>query len=176
MTRRIVLIWTVSIMASAAMVLSAMPRWRSAHEQASATSERMQDIARHVEALHALPEADAQAPISDRLLANRIASVVARAGLASGTIISVSPESERVLKTVGTTQALQRRATLTLQAPSLRDLGRFLSLWRDEEPRWVITAIDLKPQRSDAARGGDLPVLAVLTMTVHDARESEIKR
>ncbi|MBX3322442.1 MAG: hypothetical protein KF757_05575 [Phycisphaeraceae bacterium] len=174
MTRSIVLIWIVAIMASVTMLLGTIPRWRAAHEQASATQARVQDIARHIEALRSLPEADA--PASDRLLTTRIASVAARAGLASSAIMNVSPESERVLKALGTSQAVQRRATLTLQAPSLRDLGRFLNLWRAEEPQWVIAAIDLRPQRSDAAHGGDMAVLAVLTMIAHEARERQDAR
>ncbi len=96
-------------------------------------------------------------------LATRVSGVLSAAGLSQSNLAGLSPESTAQRSDAGT--ALRRRATLTLQSLTLRDLGRFIGEWRAREPAWDVTSIDLAPVTSSKpAPGADLPIRVVLVV------------
>jgi hypothetical protein len=101
-------------------------------------------------------------------LATRVSGVLSAAGLSQSNLAGLSPESAAQRSDAGT--ALRRRATLTLQSLTLRDLGRFIAEWRAREPAWVVTSIDLapvtnaNPPHDKPAPGADLHIRVVLVV------------
>ncbi len=96
-------------------------------------------------------------------LATRVSGVLSAAGLSQSNLAGLSPESTAQRSDAGT--ALRRRATLTLQSLTLRDLGRFIGEWKAREPAWAVTSIDLAPVTSSKpAPGADLPIRVVLVV------------
>jgi hypothetical protein len=96
-------------------------------------------------------------------LATRVSGVLSAAGLSQSNLAGLSPESTAQRSDAGT--ALRRRATLTLQSLTLRDLGRFIGEWKAREPAWAVTSIDLAPvTNSKPAPGADLPIRVVLVV------------
>lgn len=96
-------------------------------------------------------------------LATRVSGVLSAAGLSQSNLAGLSPESTAQRSDAGT--ALRRRATLTLQSLTLRDLGRFIGEWRAREPAWAVTSIDLAPvTNSKPAPGADIPIRVVLVV------------
>ncbi len=101
-------------------------------------------------------------------LATRVSGVLSAAGLSQSNLAGLSPESAAQRSDAGT--ALRRRATLTLQSLTLRDLGRFIGEWRVREPAWTVTSIDLAPvsnatpPHDKPAPGADLPIRVVLVV------------
>ncbi|MBX3360295.1 MAG: hypothetical protein KF912_10405 [Phycisphaeraceae bacterium] len=96
-------------------------------------------------------------------LATRVSSVLSAAGLSQSNLAGLSPESTALRSDAGT--ALRRRATLTLQLLTLRDLGRFVAEWKAREPAWAVTSIDLAPAtNAKPAPGADLPIRVVLVV------------
>lgn len=96
-------------------------------------------------------------------LATRVSGVLSAAGLSQSNLAGLSPESTAQRSDAGT--ALRRRATLTLQSLTLRDLGRFIGEWKAREPAWAVTSIDLAPvTNAKPAPGADLPLRVVLVV------------
>lgn len=104
-------------------------------------------------------------------LAERVAAVLAQAGLTHRTLEELSPESSISMSddTIET-----RQATMTLTTITLPELGRFLESWLIDEPAWKMAAIDLTPLAGeDALPGSDLPVRAVLKVSSIGAVDQE---
>lgn len=114
--------------------------------------------------LAASPDASADsdgAPAAS--LATRVSVVLSAAGLNQSNLAGLSPESAAQRSDAGT--ALRRRATLTLQSLTLRELGRFIAEWRAREPAWAVTSIDLAPvTNGEPEPGADLPIRVVLVV------------
>lgn len=105
-------------------------------------------------------------------LAERISAALADAGLAGSILVNVSPESERTLDASGQMAVVRRRATLTLAPVSLPELGRVLDDWRQREPAWTISAIELHPEtQREKIAGANLPLRAIITIEAIAARE-----
>lgn len=57
------------------------------------------------------------------------------------------------------------RAVVTLSPVTLPQLGTFLAAWREREPGWTVSSLDLSPQTDKAegkAGGRDLPLRVVI--------------
>lgn len=91
-------------------------------------------------------------------VAARVSQVLSTSGLAPTALQSVSPEAESSEHGV-----LRQRATLTLVNLTLPQLGKFLVLWRTDEPGWIVSGLDVSPSGSGTP-GADLPLRAVITI------------
>lgn len=102
--------------------------------------------------------------IPETALAPAAAAVVASCGLPSSALANVSPEA-RIRIGEGQLSAMRQRATITLNAVTLPEVGRFLEAWRRAQPDWTIVSVDLSPQqRANVRPGRDLPLRAVITI------------
>jgi hypothetical protein len=166
---RLWLLWALAILGSALALAVAAPGGARAHAAAKRELVALRATTAHAHELASLRSRLAHQVTEPQggagTLAERVAAALAEAGLPSSALQGVSPESR--VGGGGSSGVTRRRATLTL-AGTLPQIGRFLDAWRNREPAWTATGIDLAPERpGDApapAPGGDLPVRAVLTI------------
>ena len=110
-------------------------------------------------------------------LAPEVSATLAASGLPASAMASLAadPESAGVGGGGGGRgasnsgiQVRDRHATLVLGSVTLPQLGTFLQNWRQRQPAWTISMVDVSPEPNAAAAkaqtGGDLPLHAVLTM------------
>ncbi|MBL9032105.1 MAG: hypothetical protein JNM80_10420 [Phycisphaerae bacterium] len=102
----------------------------------------------------------------------RLAAVLASRGLPASTLASLAPEPEAP---AGPGRRAQR-ATLVLAPITLPHLGAVLAAWREAEPDWTATSIDLS-QAGSASRdaSGDLPLRAVIQLECAYAVEPDAR-
>ncbi len=124
------------------------------------------ELARLQQTTASLPTAEHRAselsPILSGILANQGIPSQALASFSTGGSSSVGPEST----------VARERATLMLNSITLPQLGRVLQAWREAEPCWAVTSIELTPMTptsqdrtgSAASAGGDSPISASLTL------------
>ena len=104
-------------------------------------------------------------------LAPEVSAALGASGLPASAMASLSADPE----TAGTPgasaagiQVRHRHATLVLGSVTLAQLGTFLQTWRQRQPAWTVSMMDVSPEPNGAAlkaqTGGDLPLHAVLTM------------
>jgi hypothetical protein len=114
-----------------------------------------------------LPDWSANARPSGTL-APQVSAAISAAGLPASAMLSLSADPEMPAPAKGI-QANRRRATLVLAPVTLPQLGAFLQTWRQRQPAWVISQLDVSPEpegkkKDDAAMvGGDLPLRSVMT-------------
>lgn len=106
-----------------------------------------------------LPERKASASAS---LQARISGVLRGCGLPSGALSGLTPEPETSGRDVAST-VKRRKAVLVLQGATLAEVGRFLKAWRETEPGWVVSNVEITPS-GHAPGGGDLPLRAAIGM------------
>lgn len=170
MTQRLALLWVVMLAASALTLGWSLHRHQAARSHLASEQAHLQRVHAQVDELRSLPATVVSSDqTSTQTLAARVADVMSASGLPRTALESLSPESERVTPASAGPSVSRRSATLTLTSVTLPDLGRFLDAWRQREPAWTITSIDLKPAR-DTAATGDLPLRVVLTLERMDIR------
>ncbi|MBX3378385.1 MAG: hypothetical protein KF678_15430 [Phycisphaeraceae bacterium] len=164
MNKSLVCLWSLSILASAAILMvtgtcaaTARAAARDARHSLRTASEQATELVRLRQGRH---------EFSERLaggLASKVAGAMASAGLATASLQSLSPEAQAAIS--GQTKLSRQRATLTLSNVSLPQVGTFLNAWRSAEPDWIISGIDLTPITSKDAPsiGSDLPLRAVIS-------------
>jgi hypothetical protein len=139
----------------------------AAREREHAKASRVVEQANRIGALRAelASDKDAMSPGSDAPLATRVSAALAASGLEQSTLAGLSPES--LSQQSGSQTTLRSRATLTLQNLTLPELGTFIAAWRDREPAWSITSLEMAPlanARAIQKPGADLPIRAVLML------------
>lgn len=154
--------WTISLaVKSHGHATVAAAQLRTVSEQAKRVSE--------LRALGSLPSGrDGAAP-----LAERVTAALSSAGLPSSVLSNFSPESESVDRTTSAgTPSKRRRATMTLAPITLPQVGTFLAAWKDRQPMWEVSSVDLSPQSNSAATpGGDLPLRVVIVIQSYTLAE-----
>jgi hypothetical protein len=165
MNKSLVYLWFLSILASAALLMAVGTRAataraaaRDARHSLHTASEQATELARLRQGRPEFPERPAGG------LASKVAGAMARAGLVTASLQSLSPEAQAAIS--GQTKLTRQRATLTLSNVSLPQVGTFFNAWRSAEPDWIISGIDLTPITSKDAPsiGSDLPLRAVITI------------
>jgi len=164
------MLWALAIGTSVLALAVTMPRALAA--RASARSEvaalrTTTSNAREIVDLRSRLSTVAMTGDPKRTLAERVARVLADAGIPGSALASLSPESQPARGASGFDQALliRRRATMTLASITLPQLGRFLDAWGHRQPAWTVTNIDIAPdQRGSVTPGGDLPLRAVIVI------------
>jgi len=99
-------------------------------------------------------------------LASRVSAALTRCGLQASALSSLSPESAFAEGGEGGTK--RQRAVLALDGATLPQVGSFLEAWRNAEPEWVVSSVELAPQTGKTVApptpGGDLPLRAVIAV------------
>jgi hypothetical protein len=163
MNRSLVCLWSLSILASAAIVIAASTRAATARAATPdarhslyTASEQATELVRLRQGRHEFSERPAGG------LASKVAGAMASAGLATASLQSLSPEAQAAIASQA--KLSRQRATLTLANMSLPQVGMFLNAWRTAEPDWIISGIDLTPitSKDTPSIGSDLPLRAVI--------------
>jgi len=156
-TSRVVVLFAI---VAGLLAIAVMLNWQRA--RAAVQSERtslaayeqaLQD-ANEVLALRSHRPVIAAAEHPTRDLIARINEVLEHAGLSQRTFSSLTPESDVKLELASSGSAAYRRQSLRLSLTGLqpRELGSFLAAWRDAQPLWSVSRLELTHQRSrDAA-------------------------
>lgn len=63
----------------------------------------------------------------------------------------------------GPDRVRRQRATVVFNQITLPQVGRFLESWREAEPEWVVSSIELLPAGT-APGGGDIPLRVLLSL------------
>jgi len=163
---------TVCGLTAAAALISAW-FWR---EAARAEQVQLQHLD-HIRALaHTVDAAQQRMPdwaLNSRpagTLAPLVSATLAAAGLPPSTLGSLSADSETGAGPRTGVQVRRRRAVLTLSGLTLPQLGGFLSQWRERQPTWTVSQIDIAPDLTPKvkdqlnAAGGDMPLRAVIAV------------
>lgn len=170
MMRRLALLWIGTLAASTLALAWSLHRHQAARFHLASEQAHLMRVRAQVDELRSLPATVASSdPTSTQTLAARVADVMSASGLPRTALESLSPESERITPGASGPSVSRRSASLTLASVTLPDLGRFLDAWRQREPAWTVTSVDLKPAR-DTSATGDLPLRVVLTLERLDIR------
>lgn len=163
MKSRLLLLWLATLVLSTSALSWSSVRYRSARENLTRETARLHRVQAQVQELLQLPAFHSSERSSRPTLAARVAEAMAQSGLPPSLLENLSAETER--HTDSSSPIARRGATLTLSPVTLPDLGRFLVRWREREPDWLVTGVDLKPRPGppDAA-GGDLPLRVSLSL------------
>lgn len=115
--------------------------------------------------LRALHPAPPEVPAHTPAIAARISAALTASGLPPDALAHVTPESEAAAGSHGGVLLVRRRIGLALNGITLPQLGSFLRSWRDAEPDWVPSSLDLTPiQPRPGFPGGDLPLNVSMTI------------
>ncbi len=174
--RGLALLWAITVLISAAMIASALPRALHARRNADvqlAAARSLAESASELARLRAGSPTERAASEPEPKLATRISAALAAAGLPASALAVLSPESESVEPVTAAAALVRRRATMVLTPVSLPQLGRFLAEWRARSPEWTPTRIDLEPiaagpgpssASSSVQPGADLPLRVTLAV------------
>lgn len=167
-------------LATGAVTLAALgitgARAAQAGRNAAAAQAQLVSVRSQAERLIALRNSHGEVASSPGPLAQRVNDALAAAGLPSGTLSGLSPESATTQRATPTSaMTMRKRATLTLAPITLPQVGKFLATWRAQEPAWSVAGVDLAPEGSRVVpTGGDLPLRAVVVIeTVMPAEGSQ---
>jgi hypothetical protein len=167
--------WTLAIALSAMVLIPAAWAWAGAARAERTQSQRLTSISQKVQTIaelrSGLPDWTLT-PKAASTLAPQVSSALAAAGLPASAMSCLSADSGGNQVTdnrSSSVQARSRRATLQLTGLTLPQLGKFLQVWREREPAWVVSQIDVAPEAAAQAgnisqTGGDLPLRTTLTL------------
>ena len=152
MTRRAATLWLAASIASGLLILAlGAARLRTAQHRAA-------DAA----AAHALARADAERVLALRTRTQTAAAglqpqqdvfqqanqAIAAAGLRGVAVRSVTPAGDRALDAGSASPPRRAQSVRIVLGPiTVHELGAFLTRWRQDQPLWTITAIDLASPR-----------------------------
>lgn len=155
-------LWTIAAGASLAVAAWSGARALGARAEAVGARAALAHVVAEAGELAALrsdaPDVTDARPASE--LPARVTAVLATCGLPASAVQNFSAEPSRRDAREG---VHRERASLVLGQVTLPQAGRFLAAWRDAEPGWVVTSIDLSPGGTTPG-GGDLPLRALLTL------------
>lgn len=179
--------WTLALLLGCSALAGTFWNYQSGVRQDASAARRLQRITEHAtehqrlsDALPAWARTGSESRNADAL-AQRVSASIAAAGLPSTTLSSLSPESsanDGGHDRFSAVRIDRRRAVLTLGSVTLPQLGRFLAAWREREPEWTVTSIDVTPMnigdggssskdRSggvQVAPGGDIPARVIIAI------------
>lgn len=186
--------WSLALFLGGSALTGMLWSYQAAASHNASTARRLQRITEqateHQRLSDALPvwARTGSETNSAEALAQRVSASIAAAGLPSTALSSLSPES--IANDGGHDRSFavridRRRAVLTLGSVTLPQLGRFLAAWREREPEWTVTSIDVTPinigdgssspkDRSSGvqvAPGGDIPARVVLAIERWSVRQ-----
>ncbi len=166
MKRSAAILWTPAIGLSLGAAAWSADRALEARAEAARAGTALAALAADARELAVLRsqapgETDAPRPASE--LPARLTAVLGACGLPASAVQNFSAEASRRDPQV---QGAQReRASLVLGQVTLPQVGRFLGAWRDAEPEWVVSAIELTPGGGGAAPGGgELPLRVLMSL------------
>jgi hypothetical protein len=164
---RLMIMWVLALAVSMGSLAYAAREYTRARAQARAELAQLNLIspqAREVALLRASAPVWASRTPPETALAPAAAAVVAGCGLPASALANVAPQAPARVGE-GQFAAMRQRATITLTNVTLPEVGRFLEAWRQAEPDWIVTGIELSPQqRGNATPGADLPLRAIITI------------
>jgi hypothetical protein len=164
---RIVLVWCSVVIAVAAMIGLCGAQAHSARRVAGAELMRLDHVssqANSVASLRASVPAPAGRNTVQGGLAPRVSAALVGAGIPASALSGLSPEADVPLDRTGNGRK-RRRATLTLASVTLPQVGILLETWRQREPEWTVSSLDLSPQSGAApSANGDLPLRVVVVL------------
>ncbi|MGE3109824.1 MAG: hypothetical protein AB7O77_15920 [Phycisphaerales bacterium] len=164
--RILFLIWLTAIALGVLVLCTATSRYMTARSRASSAEARLVNVlasrAQLASLRQTLPAWTNLRPSEG--LAPRLADSLAACGLPASTMSSLSAQAETVLVQPGASSLAEpsrkgaistsasrsggvksRKAGITLTPITLSQLGRFMQAWREREPAWVISNIDVAP-------------------------------
>ncbi len=167
MTGRIMwIVGVLAIIAAAAYAGRGLLDARAAESAARARIASLRTVAAQVEEMEEL-----RAMIADRRtgvrpdagMVGQLSTALGKAGISTARLAEVAPEPETILSggTAASGAELRRQAVrLTLQPVSLPEIGRFVRVWRADQPEWTISGIEIT--RAGPAEVGIEPRLRCL--------------
>lgn len=164
-------VWAVTVGASLTVAAWSGARALGARSEAALARAGLARAAADAGELAALradaPEAAEAKPASE--LPARVTATLAACGLPASAVQNFSAEPSRR----DAREGIQReRASLVLSQVTLPQVGRFLVAWRDAEPRWVVSSIELTAD-GPAPGGGDLPLRVLMSLESPTAESLE---
>lgn len=167
MKRGLSLLWGgVGLATSISMAIIGVKATRAQQEAANAIS-RLEDTTIRVQRLNTLTSVVAGAVERNSPpggLAASITDALQHAGLSPSSLANLSPEATISVGS-GDAVAHRRRATMVLSGITLPQLGAFLGTWRETQPNWIVSRLDLTPERINGPiQGGDVPLSAVVAI------------
>ncbi len=151
--------WACVILAGGGVLLLSATSAARAKVEADLAAHRLDRALERVAELARLrsltPETTACTP-SD--LPSRISGILGSCGLSPSAVSSFGADTS-----TAPARGPRHRASLVLDGLTLPRLGAFLEAWRQAEPGWMVTALDLSP-KGEAPLGGDLPLRATVTL------------
>jgi hypothetical protein len=175
-----VLMWAI-LMMSAIVLAWAGHRWAMARTEANIAIRQLALVSADVKEIAGIkasspPESRRSRPAPG--LATRVADVVSKAGLPQAALQNLSPETESAAGAGLRKQA----AKIMMDGMTLPELGRFLNEWRNAQPLWTVSSIDITPtptpaKTRQASGPTDRPLRAVLGIeTIFSATTPEWSR
>ena len=163
---RLVVLWSIAMVLTLAAVVATAPsavRARAHAVMQSARVAQVDGLVQRISARRTTSPAWA-ARDSGASLPERLATAVAAAGLPANVLVSVSPGAEEQLSAEPPLR--RQKATVLLGGLTLPQLAKVLDQWRTAEPAWVVSAIEIAPEKADskskAEPGADLPLRTTL--------------
>jgi len=149
----------VLVLASAAWSMFATTSAWQAHRDSQRAHARLAAVGRDAQELVQL-RAGLTAAVHEKqpetVLVSAVSTTLVAAGMPSSTLTSLTPDSATAAEgsafSLGGSPFRRQGARLTLEPLNLSQLGRFLSRWRDAQPRWIVRTIELSP-RPPSKRG-----------------------
>jgi hypothetical protein len=172
---RIILVWCAGLVIAAAMTGRCGIRAREAQRAAGVLTVRYERVSNQAASLASL-RLSVPAPAGNNTvqggLAQRLSAALVVAGIPASALSALSPESEVPVDRSGSGRK-RRRAAVTLVSVTLSQVGALLDTWRQREPAWVITSVDLSPQAGAAppaggGGGGELPLRIVVALEINE--------
>lgn len=177
------LLWTVCLTTSVAMVVPLSlwsARARAEADRQRARAVRLAATARDVQELASNLPDWTRRPRSGANLSTRMTAAITAAGLPPTTLTSLSADNEQALPTSGATAGRagsgaaatvrRSRATVVLGPITLPQLGTLAQIWRERDPAWTMSSIEITPSLNGAMNaqlaqtGGDMPLRVVVVL------------
>ncbi|MCE7974334.1 MAG: hypothetical protein DYG92_08445 [Leptolyngbya sp. PLA1] len=156
MSRDTLLPWAAAAGIAAAAVLPTAPRAASSRSRAAVAVQELEAVRRDAETLADSDQGPAPAGPSEGLAA-RLTACLRSCSLPTGMLSGVMPEPDSPTST-SKSAIVRRRARVSLEGPSLPQIGHFLAAWRRQTPEWCVSSIDLAPVAGPTGTGADTPL------------------
>jgi hypothetical protein len=164
--------WALALVVGLGALGLAGSRAASAHAGASRSLARLEAArasAAEIARLRAAAPPWMAAGRPEAGLSQRLGAALQAAGLPAQALSGVQAQAEPAGPPE--LRAARLRAGVTLTGLTLPQVGRFLAAWREREPRWTASSVDLSPEPprggaggAAARTGGDLPLRVAVTL------------
>ena len=167
------LVWTGAGLICIAALGVSVSRALEARSSVAAAAERFALVSGQVQEIAVLRASTSTQALPTNAaggaLATRVTAALASCGLPPSVLGNLSPQADTVAPIPDSaSRSVRRRVVLNLKEVTLPKLGSFLEVWRQAEPDWVPTSMDLTPTTpKEGFPGGDLPLNVTLTLDAH---------